>query len=285
MKIGEIIRELRESKNMTKKELAEGICSSSYITRIEKGERCPTSVILRQITNKLGTNPEHLFRLIESKGVMNVRELLNKLYVLDRRYAFKEMYELICDEEDNLDIALISDQEIIRLFKIKSEGLITRDFQRAIDKLKDGLTFNESSPTYIEFAKMTIYGLFLLKNGQKEEAYVIMNKIKRYVTAIKFYELSYKIADYYLILAETCIETSRFDEAELNLEKAIEYCKEYSFCVLLRHLYILKSDLYYRLKDHENSKIWYDKAIQLHELMGYAKDDFFFEFLDYRFKE
>ncbi|CAH2213401.1 protein of unknown function [Tepidibacter aestuarii] len=41
-------------RNMTKTQLTNGVCSISYITRIEKGERCPTSVILRQITTRLG---------------------------------------------------------------------------------------------------------------------------------------------------------------------------------------------------------------------------------------
>ena len=81
LQIGEVIKGLRLKKKMTKTQLANGICSISYITRIENGERCPTSVILRQITNKLGVTPEYLFRAIESPCALDVQELLNKLFI------------------------------------------------------------------------------------------------------------------------------------------------------------------------------------------------------------
>lgn len=52
--IGDIIKAERMAQKLTRKELAEGICSEKYIYLIEKNERNPSAFILNDLSDRLG---------------------------------------------------------------------------------------------------------------------------------------------------------------------------------------------------------------------------------------
>lgn len=54
--IGEIIRHLRKEQNLTQEELADGICSSVTISRIESGTQMPSDRIINQLLERLGSD-------------------------------------------------------------------------------------------------------------------------------------------------------------------------------------------------------------------------------------
>ena len=52
--IGSIIKEFRLLRQLTQEQLAENICSEKYVYLIEKGERTPSTDLLRQFSDKIG---------------------------------------------------------------------------------------------------------------------------------------------------------------------------------------------------------------------------------------
>ncbi|WP_400243615.1 helix-turn-helix domain-containing protein [Niallia sp. JL1B1071] len=52
--VGERIRQLRIHKQLTQKELTEGICSITYLSRIENGQINPSEEFLRKVSKRLG---------------------------------------------------------------------------------------------------------------------------------------------------------------------------------------------------------------------------------------
>lgn len=54
--IGSIIRDSRNRLRMSRKELAENICSEKYLYLIEKGDRTPSSEITRLLGDKVGVD-------------------------------------------------------------------------------------------------------------------------------------------------------------------------------------------------------------------------------------
>lgn len=52
--VGERIRQLRIHKQLTQKELIEGICSITYLSRIENGQINPSAEFLRKVSKRLG---------------------------------------------------------------------------------------------------------------------------------------------------------------------------------------------------------------------------------------
>ncbi|MCM1991769.1 helix-turn-helix domain-containing protein [Oceanirhabdus seepicola] len=286
--IGPYLKTLREKKNMTRSQLAEGICSVSYIARIENGNRCPSSVILRQITQKLGITPEHLFRAIESPKALHVQEVLNQIFLYAERYDFFNIYKLIDAEEKNLDILSIHDLQIIQTVKYSSKAIMNNNYDYGINEIKKilNLTYiEESNPTDIEFILMSLHGFFLLLNNQKEEAYNHLSTIKKYIDDIKFLHTPVMIPRFYVFFISTCIDTSNLYEALSHIDYAIDFCKKYNTHIILRELYFLKGELYYHLNNEDEFKIWYDKSLIMHELCKISDTDYFITFMESRLKK
>lgn len=282
---GQLIKELREKKCLTKSQLAEGICSPSYITRIENGERCPTSVILNQIANKLGVSNEQLFRTIESPMSLQVKELLNKLdYYIERR-NYSNIYKVISIEERRLKISSILDLQIIDSLKCLSKTILNKNYKRGIFEIKNILnyTYKEGcEPTDIEWSIMGTYGLFILLDGKIEEAYSYLMEIHKYLNNINIFHNRCIIPTFYVHLVTACIDTFRYDEATSYIDYAINYCKNNNVLPPLREFYFLKGELFYRLKKEDNFKVWYKKALIFHDLIKTSDDEYFETFVEDR---
>jgi len=288
IKIGQTIKELRLKKNITRKQLADGICSISYISRIENGGRCPTSVILRQITNKLGISPEYLFRAIESPASLHVHELLIKLFLNIERNDLKNIYNLMIEEEKRLCAKSVHDIQILKTFKCVSEMMLTKNYKAGIDeskKILDLTYIKGNSPTDIEFSIMFSYGVFLLLDNQKKEAYNHLIDIKKYIDNIKFLHTYAMLPRFYMHLISVCLDLSLLEQSFSYLDFAIDYCKEYNTHAVLRELYFLKGELYYRLNKKKEFEIWYDKALTLNELIKKSDDEYFNTFVEDRLKK
>jgi transcriptional regulator with XRE-family HTH domain len=62
--IGQLLKEQRLVLSMSLKNLAEKVgISISYVTRIEKGNRFPSALVLRKIVRPLSLNEDELFRV------------------------------------------------------------------------------------------------------------------------------------------------------------------------------------------------------------------------------
>ena len=57
-----------ERKNMSQSELCHGICSQSQISKIEKGIIYPSSILLYQLSERLGIDPNYIFALTKIKN-------------------------------------------------------------------------------------------------------------------------------------------------------------------------------------------------------------------------
>ncbi|MED3575482.1 helix-turn-helix domain-containing protein [Cytobacillus praedii] len=60
--IGQAIYDLRIQMNISQSELAKGICSQSFISRIEKGEISPSAELLYSLSKKLGVDINYYFK-------------------------------------------------------------------------------------------------------------------------------------------------------------------------------------------------------------------------------
>lgn len=285
IKVGPYLKELRKKNNMTRSQLANGICSVSYITRIENGNRCPSSVILRQLTNKLGITPEYLFRAIESPASLRSQELLDQIFIYIERHDFNNIYKLINEEKEKLNETSIHDMQIFKTFKCLSETVLSKNYQLGINELEYilDLTYTKGcNPTDIEFLLMLMYGYFLLLNNQEEQAYIHLLNIKKYMDNIKFLHTRAIFPAFYMILITACFDTSNLEESSLYLDTAIDYCKKNNTYSYLRELYFLKGELYYRLKKEKDFKIWYNKSLILHDMIKDSDNEFFNEFIQDR---
>ncbi|MGF2614054.1 helix-turn-helix domain-containing protein [Rossellomorea aquimaris] len=93
MEIGERIRQVRKHKGMTQTELIKGICSNTYISKVESGKAKPSYSFILKVAKVLDVNPEFL----TNTEVKNVQPDVDRIY---ERYIQSEKI-------DSQDLALI----------------------------------------------------------------------------------------------------------------------------------------------------------------------------------
>lgn len=89
--IGEIVWEYRTKRNMSRKELAVGICTEKYLYLIEKNGRSPSAEMLRLFSNRLGVNLFEYYEYLDCKEPSKVRKAMYQCNKLRRTSAFSEL--------------------------------------------------------------------------------------------------------------------------------------------------------------------------------------------------
>lgn len=89
--LGETIKMLRESKRLTQKKLAEGICHQSEISRIEQGKSLPELPILGLLAARLGVPSEYFLNVLFRKRQLYILEIEKVV----EEYLDKKEYEVL----------------------------------------------------------------------------------------------------------------------------------------------------------------------------------------------
>ena len=69
--IGKVIKQFRDLRELSRAELAKGICSEKYVYLIEKGKRTPSTQIMRHFCNKLKTDLFLYYEYLDCKDPIN----------------------------------------------------------------------------------------------------------------------------------------------------------------------------------------------------------------------
>lgn len=85
--VGQRIRYYRKTKGLTQEELAQGICSVSYLSKIEKGDAKSSEEVINMLCERLGISPED----VDENQIL---EMLNEWYsqMVDRNFDKAEVF-------------------------------------------------------------------------------------------------------------------------------------------------------------------------------------------------
>lgn len=99
--IGTIIEKYRQAIGMSRKELAEDICSEKYIYLIEKGERTPSVNLLKLIGEKMGVYLFGFYTYLDCEDPVGVRENM-KLFHMCRINLDFEVLKNATEQAENM---------------------------------------------------------------------------------------------------------------------------------------------------------------------------------------
>lgn len=101
--IGEIIEKYRQASGMSRKELADNICSEKYIYLIEKGERSPSVSMLKLLGDKLAVNLFEFYAFLDCSNPMEVREKIRQFIIHRINFDFDSLKNISMEAETMLD--------------------------------------------------------------------------------------------------------------------------------------------------------------------------------------
>lgn len=86
--IGNVIKEVRCNLVMSRNELSDNICSEKYLYLIERGDRTPSTEILRRFSIKLGTDLFDYYQFLDCIDPIKVCESINQFETYQRDADF-----------------------------------------------------------------------------------------------------------------------------------------------------------------------------------------------------
>lgn len=134
--IGIIIKELRRIKNLSRTELAEGICTEKYIYLIEKGERTPSSELLILLGRRLGEDLLAQFKFSNCDDPVTISKMQYELsqHILKQEYT--QGLQITKAAEQYSDNANVPWKHMLKANRILCQMQKDKDFEKAISEVQ-----------------------------------------------------------------------------------------------------------------------------------------------------
>ncbi|WLD93654.1 tetratricopeptide repeat protein [Alkalihalobacillus sp. AL-G] len=253
--IGQRIRYYRKTKNLTQEELAKGICSVSYLSKIENGDAKSSEDVIELLCERLGISPEEKQLDVNLVGMLNE---WNYLMVL-RKYEEAETTHNKIKEY----IPLIEDPNTL----IRYQLFLTRYFITTNNKTKASKQILELNKYYetrsdvaLNFYYHFINGLFNHVESNYSQAIKHFENAEAYIQHTPLNQV--ELATYYYSVALT--QTHLFhNTAVINYAyKALDiFDKEYNF-TRSADCQILLGIVNRRIKNYLQSEYHFNQALK-----------------------
>lgn len=262
--LGDVIRELRKEKKLTQEDLADGICSSVSLSRIENGVQMPSSQTLERLLQRLGTS---------------LYQICNIYYENEQQQKFDEKMDEIMELFSSGNYAAVHgfigkmEEEELRPFQ-KQYVLFLRaaldlyeggELSAVLDCLKESLSQTKSDFHYESFANSL---LTPIETNILNVMSVVYHKMGHLTEAISLNSQLYhvlcksnsKLKKHSILKANVLFNLVEYLGADKRLEEAWEHLllleamsqKEGENILFLETLFI-KAKLLYQLERKEES--------------------------------
>ena len=282
---GIFLRELRESRSLTREQLAKGICTPKQIYRIEKGEFEPSLYLLNQLSIKFNMDLNEYFKMYFSVntviGYEGIQSLNNAIALGDMELlkSLVEKYEKHKDfaKGENLQHVLYGkaicaayEKNYTNSLNYCLKGIMVEDPSFTLDSIRKntysnvGLSIiNFMSNNYMSLKREDIANKILLDLLYVLETNILPAPYPMYQAsqfAKMFYQgilfnfsyLLFNIADYV--------------NAEKYIEKGIDYSIQENYMRFLPSLMFMKFKLLYKQEQYDKAKEFYDQTICLYKI-------------------
>lgn len=285
---GQFLQELRLSRNMTREQLAQDICTPKQIYRIEKGVYEPSLYLINQLSIKFNMDLNEYFKMyFTSNTIVGLEGSKSISAAIDSGDVIKlksliDKYELIDDFKKGKNL------QYIYYGKALYNALLNNDYKTSLDYCYKGIQIEYPGFSLNKIAKNTYsnIGIALLNctsqnyfaldqyaNGMKVllellyiiETYVLTSPYPMF-QASQFSKIIYQV-----VLCN--ISTHLFDNGEsknalIYVEKGIQFSIKENNLRFLPDLMLMKFKILYEEKNYEEAKEYYNRTVYLYKIMN-----------------
>lgn len=247
LKVGPLIKDFRNIQGMSRNELAKDICHPSYISRLEKGDRCPNVIILKQIANKLKIPVSYFFDVLDNENANELNLLRKEIFVLHSKGNYSKMVKVIDSNFNKFKITSLLDKQLIYTSRVKAISIVNKEYDKGIKELQsslDSLVEYKSFLGLIEFCIRGSIGSLYLYKRDFYNARKIMSKLYKLRENIICYSNFDSFPRFYSKYVLLSILENKIDIAKLALEEAFQICERFNASPILSELYLLKAAIF-----------------------------------------
>ncbi|TKI99596.1 helix-turn-helix transcriptional regulator, partial [Bacillus wiedmannii] len=177
--LGITIKELRVKKNISQSELCHGICSQSQISKIEKGMIFPSSILLYQLSERLGIDPNNIFALTQNKRLKYVENVKCVIRDCIKQKQYTELYEIVKKEKDENAFQTKEDKQFLLWHEAIAIFMVSRSTKTALDLLNNALKLTLTNADFLserEIDIMQTMSIFYAENKEYKKSIDILRK-------------------------------------------------------------------------------------------------------------
>ncbi|MEH7450249.1 helix-turn-helix domain-containing protein [Bacillus toyonensis] len=256
--LGITIKEIRIKKNISQSELCHGICSQSQISKIEKGMIYPSSILLYQLAERLGIDPNNIFALTQNKKLKYTENVKYVMRDCIRQHQYKELYEIVTKEKYTNNFQTKEDKQFLIWHEAIAIYQVNKSTKTALTLLNHALKLTLTNSDFLserEIDIMQTMAIFYAEHKEYEKSINILRRCLTNFNKLDFprdKEIKLKII---LNLAKFLDLTYQHEEAIKYLDKGIKLAINLDTLYLLGELYYLKSQYLLKIKQHNEEDV------------------------------
>jgi len=256
--LGITIKDIRIKKNISQSELCHGICSQSQISKIEKGMIYPSSILLYQLSERLGIDPNNIFALTQNKKLKYVQNVKYVMRDCAKQKQYKELYEIVKQEKKQNNFQSKEDKQFLIWHEAIAIFEVNRSTKTALTLLNHALELTLTNSDFLserEIDIMQTMAIFYAEHKEYEKSINILRRCLTNFNKLDFprdKEIKLKII---LNLAKFLDLTYQHEEAIKYLDKGIKLAINLDTLYLLGELYYLKSQYLLKIKQHNEEDV------------------------------
>lgn len=262
--IGNIIKELRCELGISRKDLSENICTEKYVYLIEKGERTPSTEMVKLLGDRLGVDLFDYFQYLDCKNPVAVRKFI-KLFEMYRRKsdyaAMKKVTDAAFELPDfhhkpwSFEIEL-NNLSIIAFIENKYEEVILN-----INKVLEEMEPKYSDGIYVANFYILLSTCYQIKEDLANarlavlSAYEIVRgilKVEKYEQVITTVRINFMTMHYLY---------DEFDEAITIGNELLEFQSKLNSYEMIHYTYLFLAFSYYKIGAFNESFEFFKKGI------------------------
>jgi tetratricopeptide (TPR) repeat protein len=272
--IGDSLQSFRQYKNMSTKELSEGICTEEELISYEKERDYPSLEILNQLLNKLSIDLTYFFN-VASKSSINystaVMQIINKH---KRTWNYEAIYEIVQKELNNP----IFQPVLLKQFLLWHQGIcvfyLEKDKERAISLLHQAIDLTNPKRENLserEIEILTSVALFHRDIEDYTEAISLLEKALNDLEKLPYVLDSRGKVKVLFGLSQTLTETGEFEKSIYFCQKGIDLCIHEEILYLSANLHYQYGDNLVQLGKVNEGKVYMQKALTILKLQKNEK--------------
>ena len=167
--LGITIKELRINKNISQSELCHGICSQSQISKIEKGVIYPSSILLYQLSERLGIDPNNIFALTQNKKLKYIENVKYVIKDCLKQKQYKELYEIVKKEKNLNNFQTNEEKQFLIWHEAIAIFEVNRSTKTALTLLNYALKLTLTNSDFLSEREIDIMQTMAIFHGENKE--------------------------------------------------------------------------------------------------------------------
>ncbi|EJQ34042.1 MULTISPECIES: helix-turn-helix domain-containing protein [Bacillus cereus group] len=256
--LGITIKELRIKKNISQSELCHGICSQSQISKIEKGVIYPSSILLYQLSERLGVDPNSIFALTQNKKLKYTENVKYVMRDCIRQHQYKELYEIVTREKYTNNFQTKEDKQFLIWHEAIAIYCVNNSTKVALTLLNNALKLTVTNIDFLSEREIDILHTMAILHAENKEYKKSITILKRCLN--NFNKLDFprdkeiKLKIIYN-LAKNLSYTYQYEEAIKYIDKGIQLAINLNTFYLLGELYYGKGSNLLKLKQYNEEDV------------------------------